>query len=117
MQSFVMGLVFGLLFFTAFPVFADEDRIEFHVKDGTDGNDWNTAEDPVLIKNGQRLIIFNDDTRTHQLHTFGRPCAHGGPIEPGKSSDYCLIYADSALGAYTLYDHRTLARFYVTVIQ
>ena len=95
----------------------NEVRVDFHIKAGTDGNDWNTEAEPVVIKAGQRLVIHNDDTRVHQLHTFGRPCSHGSSIPAGTIDDHCVIYAGSELGLWTLYDHRTLAKFYLSIVE
>lgn len=108
---------FLLLLFTLLAAPAYAETVMFVFPPGLHGSNWNTEEAPLVVKRGDVLAIKNDDDWTHQLHTFGYPCSHGGPIYPGEVDDHCLIHPASELGAYHLYDHRTLSSFYIMVTE
>jgi hypothetical protein len=85
----------------------DPNVIEFHIKAGTGAGSYNTAETPVVVKVGQTLRLFNDDTIAHRLHTSGAPCPHQpGNTAPGASFD-CVITKsiDAATTPGAVYDH------------
>lgn len=94
-------------------VASDGQTVTFRIKAGTGRGPWNSAENPVRVKRGQTLIIQNDDSSPHQLHTNGSPCPHGFRIQSGAQAQ-CRINGTRANG---LYDHLTGGQFYMTVEQ
>jgi hypothetical protein len=93
------ALVVGLASAQAF------ETPEFHIAKGTGKGAWNTEAEIVLVKVGDTLRIFNDDTVEHQLHTFGAPCDHGPNMEPGTSWDCVIGSAFEPKSSGALYDH------------
>lgn len=78
--------------------------IEFHIKQGTGNQPWNTANDTVTAKVGNILRIFNDDSISHRPHTNGAPFPHpASGIPPGGHADYVL---QSPFGP-NIYDHES----------
>jgi hypothetical protein len=63
---------------TALP---DGKTVEYHIPDGTGGEDWNPADNPIRVRRGMTLRLIDDDKSTrsggHWLHTNGQPCPHG----------------------------------------
>ncbi len=79
--------------------------ISFNILAGTGSGPWNLASKPMEVYVGQTLTIVNQDTVIHQMHTGGKPCAHGAPIPPGGSGN-CVISADySSVTSGGIYDH------------
>ncbi len=64
--------------------------VEFRIQPGTGNEAWNTEETMLVTDVGQTLLLINDDSIRHTLHSFGVPMAHGDPIEPGESAQYVL---------------------------
>lgn len=90
-----MGLFTYLLSFSlllASP-FANAKEIYFEIQDGTADEllDWNDKSNPVMANVGDVLIIKNLDSKPHQLHTDGRPCAHGDRMEPHGGTWSCVL--------------------------
>ena len=71
----------------AVPVNTD---VAFMIPLGTGSKPWNTADNPIRAKMGQKIIITNGDTVIHRMHTGGKPCPHGANIAPGASMT-CLV--------------------------
>ena len=63
--------------------------VVFVIAAGTGRNAWNTPDNPIRAKVGQKIIFQNNDTIPQRLHTGGRPCPHGASIAPGASMS-CL---------------------------
>ena len=82
------------------------DYTKFHIKVGTGKAPWNTATTPIILKIGDVLTIYNDDTVTHRMHTFGAPCPHGVDVAPGASTT-CKIGSviDTVAKPGETYDH------------
>jgi hypothetical protein len=94
---------------------ADDQIVPFHIKAGTGDGAWNTPDNPVVVKVGQVLRLYNDDSISHFLHTDGSPCPHGShPFAPGEYYD-CVIQSAHDAGDDDLYDHDQGpdAQFYV----
>lgn len=72
------------------PVDPDARIVEFRIQPGTGNDAWNTEADMLVTYVGQTLLLINDDTIPHTLHSFGVPMPHGDPIEPGESARYSL---------------------------
>lgn len=47
----------------------DAGEVVFRIKEGTGTGNWNTKDNPIRIKPGQTLRVFNDDSRSHTIHT------------------------------------------------
>jgi hypothetical protein len=82
------------------------DYTKFHIKVGTGKGPWNTAATPIILKVGDVLTIYNDDTVTHRMHTSGAPCPHGVDVAPGASTT-CKIGSaiDTVAKPGQTYDH------------
>ena len=85
--------------------FAQAEIVEFHIKEGTGAQSWNTQDTPILGQVGDTIRIINDDIVKHQLHTFGAPCPHGDSIAPHASEDCVATEPYSATESGPLYDH------------
>jgi hypothetical protein len=81
---------------------------EFRIPAGTGRGAWNTPQNPIVARVGDVVRIYNDDSIVHQLHTNGRPCGHGSPIQPGSYRE-CVIQSQFVGD---LYDHGTNGRVY-----
>ncbi len=95
-----------------------EDIIEFRIAKGTGSGPWNTRATMVRVKVGQTVRIINDDTITHVLHTFGRPCDHqDGESAPGEFYD-CKIVTPADPDVDLMYDHNfgESSRFYLRAL-
>ncbi len=90
-----MGLYTSLLALTLLLAtsFADAKEIYFEIPEGTadEYRDWNDKDNPVIADVGDVLIIKNLDSKPHQLHTDGRPCAHGKLMEPFGGTWSCVL--------------------------
>ena len=86
--------------------------VNFSIPAGTGSNPWNTAANPIKAKIGQKIIIKNDDTVVHRMHTNGSPCPHGANINPGQSA-VCVV--NSVFNSFA-YDHNlgTASKVYIT---
>jgi hypothetical protein len=94
---------------------AQAQILDFHIAKGTGNKPWNTPATVVQARVGDTVRIHNDDTISHQLHTFGRPCDHQPePSAPGEFFD-CDIATPVDPRIDTLYDHNAgqTARFYL----
>lgn len=85
--------------------FADSHVIDFHIAAGTGKGAWNSKETMILVKMGQVIRFYNDDSVEHQLHTFGAPCEHGPIIAPGTSWDCVATETLDIEIEGPLYDH------------
>lgn len=92
------------------PVGASND-VAFTIPAGTGRGSWNTADNPIRARMGQRIVITNADTVAHRMHTGGSPCPHGANILPGQTG-VCVV--NSAFNG-MVYDHNngTAARIYI----
>lgn len=88
--------------------------VNFNITAGTARNSWNTQATMVETFIGQTLRLTNQDTIAHQLHTGGRPFAHGQSIAAGTNRDMRVAQAYTAANG-NLYDHiaGANARFYM----
>jgi len=86
---------------------ANPNIVTFGIAPGTGANPWNTAGTMITGKVGQQLVITNNDTVAHRLHTGGKPCPHQqGNIAPGGSFTCDLAAAiDPGAANPTTYDH------------
>lgn len=110
-------LALGLLAFAATSALSqqDDNEVDFHILAGTGRNAWNTPDKPAVVKVGQTLRIFNDDSVVHFLHTPGKPCPHGTrQFQPGEYYD-CVISLPHEESDEDIYDHNygPDAQFYV----
>jgi hypothetical protein len=78
----------------------------FRIAAGTGDQPWNTQTTPIRARVGQPIIVYNDDTIVHQIHTDGVPFPHGNEIAPGRSARV----VPTRVFRGTLYDHLTNAR-------
>ncbi len=92
-----------------------KSTVEFHIAAGTGENSWNTKETIVKVSVGDTLVIINDDSMVHRLHTNGKPFAHGASIEPGQSAQYAILKAYDPAKDGPLYDHNvgSIAKFWL----
>lgn len=86
---------------------AVSDTVEFHIAAGTGTGPWNTMAQMLTLKVGKTLVIINDDTIPHRLHTPGSPCDHQpGDMAPGGKY-VCKIGKTFDPGTNApLYDHK-----------
>ena len=92
-----------------------DNIVAFHIPKNTLGKTWNSPDSPVVVKVGQILRIFNDDTVNHFLHTEGKPCPHGtNEFGPGQYYD-CVISLPHQESDEDIYDHNygPDAQFYI----
>lgn len=75
--------------------------VNFSIPPGTGSNSWNTPENPIRARVGQRIVIKNDDSVVHRMHTNGTPCPHGSNINPGQTG-VCVV--NSVFNGFA-YDH------------
>jgi hypothetical protein len=80
-------------------------QARFTIPNGTGNKPWNSAASPVEVYVGQTLTITNQDSINHQLHTNGRPCAHGNPISSGGSSTCVISQSYSMTTNGPIYEH------------
>lgn len=115
-------------------------EVVFRIAAGTGNNPWNTPENPILIKPGQVLRIYNDDSAQHTIHTNsqrgGLPvhgCGNffntrnignnGIACRFGNNISANLIGPDGMLDDNEIHDHFTWSRgsgrgmVYIKVIQ
>jgi hypothetical protein len=96
------------------------NEVVFIIKQGTGRNDWNSIESPVVVEQGQTLIIMDlDSTTSHWLHSSGvGVCPHSnGVIEEGGFR--CDISQDATLGLTdynTFHAHLSNANFFVRIV-
>jgi len=85
--------------------------VAFTIPAGTGNRSWNTANNPIRARIGQRIVITNADSVAHRMHTGGSPCPHGANILPGRTG-VCVV--NSAFNG-SVYDHNngTSARIYI----
>jgi hypothetical protein len=83
----------------------DGSLVEFRIPANTGARAWNSSENPVRVKVGDTLRIINDDSISHRLHTFDRPCPHqDGESRPGEFYD-CVVSTTVDPQVDLLYDH------------
>lgn len=89
--------------------------VNFVIPDGTGSKPWNTESTMVETFVGQTLKITNNDSVTHQLHTNGKPCAHGAQIATGASVNCTIGSAYDYKTNGIIYDHNlgTKSTFYL----
>lgn len=85
--------------------------VAFTIPAGTANRSWNTIDNPIRARVGQRIVITNADAVPHRMHTGGSPCPHGANILPGQTG-VCVV--NSAFNG-MVYDHNngTAARIYI----
>lgn len=103
---------------TPTPTPTSSDTVEFRVRAGTGGSPWNTSSTPIQTFVGQTLIVYNDDTINHRIHTNGSPFAHQpGDTAPNASTSFVILSAHSGTATDT-YDHNagTSANIYIEAL-
>lgn len=94
------------------PTNLDTNEVEFTIPAGTGRRAWNSASDPIRIRQGQTLVVKNADSQMHWIHTNFAPFPHPFQgIAPGATARY-RINGTSAAG---MRDHLTGAPIYMTV--
>jgi hypothetical protein len=94
------------------PTNLDSNEVEFTIPAGTGRRAWNSASDPIRIRQGQTLVVKNADSQMHWIHTNFAPFPHPFQgIAPGASARY-RINGTSAAG---MRDHLTGAPIYMTI--
>ncbi len=91
------------------------ETVNFSIRSGTASSMWNNANETVEGFIGQKLMIKNDDTSMHQLHTNGSPCEHGNAFATGQTATCTLNKVYSRAGQGRIYDHNLNGDFYLTV--
>lgn len=94
--------------------------VTFRIAKGTGSASWNTVGAAIQLNVGDTLIIQNDDTVSHQLHTNGVPCGHASlPTRPGKSHTCKIQTAFDGTGFGALHDHLygNGAKFYLKAVK
>jgi len=87
--------------------------VAFHIRQGTGRGAWNDAAQPITLKVGQKLQVYNDDSVMHWIHTNGTPFFHPfSGIAPGQSATY---NAQSAYNGGPLHDHLTYGSIFMKV--
>lgn len=88
MYSYILFIIFTFLSSLSFA-----KEVHFEIPAGTKDSllDWNSESEPVIAEVGDVLIIKNLDSHPHQLHTDGRPCAHGDVIQPNGGTWSCVL--------------------------
>ena len=81
--------------------------VEFRIAPGTGkSSPWNSFGNPVRVKVGQILRIYNDDSVAHTVHAGGSPFRHGKRIDPGSYRDHPILSAHQPVqGSPRLYEH------------
>jgi len=80
--------------------------VEFAIQDGTGAAAWNSRDNPVEVYVGQYLVVYNEDSRPHRIHSpENGPIAHGRDIPPGGFASYEVVSALEVGTNPTLYDH------------
>jgi hypothetical protein len=82
--------------------------VEFRIRAGTGRGEWNTRDNPVVVRPGQAIRIINDDTVGHVLHTDGRPCPHGDTSRSIRTGGFydCAIPRNTPSGSnFLTWDH------------
>ena len=83
----------------------------FHIQPGTGSGPWNSAANPITMRVGEKLTVYNDDSVDHWIHTNGAPFFHPFQgIPPGESRTYT---ANSAYNSGPLHDHLTYGMIYL----
>jgi hypothetical protein len=77
--------------------------VNFTIPAGTGNQPWNTVDNPIRAKVGQRIVIANADSVPHRMHTDGSPCPHGANILPNQVG-YCTV---NSVFSGNAYDHNT----------
>lgn len=96
----------------ATPQSTDPNVVIFTIPAGTGSRAWNSPSNPIQIRQGQTLVVKNDDSRMHWIHTNFTPFPHPfAGINPGGSAQY-RINGTSAAG---MRDHLTGAPIYMTI--
>lgn len=85
--------------------------VQFTIPAGTGKNSWNTVDNPIQAKVGQKIVITNADSVAHRMHTGGTPCPHGANILPGQTG-VCIV---NAVFNGNVYDHNngTASKIYI----
>lgn len=93
------------------------EEYTFRIPEGTGDGSWNSEADTVELEVGDTLIIVNDDTVNHRLHTNGKPCEHGPDMAPGDSfrCELSTTYSIEADGPLYDHDRGDSARFWLRV--
>ena len=89
--------------------------VTFRIPAGTARGAWNTLANPVQVKIGQTLRIYNDDSIVHRLHTNGAPCGHQPNDTPPGGFFDCVVSRTIVPSNAGTYDHNigTGARLYI----
>jgi hypothetical protein len=90
-------------------------QAKFTIPMGTGNKPWNSPSSPMEVYVGQTLTITNADSVNHQLHTNGRPCAHGNPMSSGGTSTCVISQSYSSASNGPVYEHNVdaSAAFYL----
>jgi len=72
------------------PAVSVNTDVAFAIPLGTGSKPWNAIGTPIRAKVGQKIVMTNNDTVTHRMHTGGKPCPYGANILPGQSV-VCLV--------------------------
>lgn len=89
--------------------------VNFAIPAGTNATPWNSTTTVVETFIGQTLKMTNNDSVVHQMHTGGKPCPHGSPINPGATANCVISKAYNYKTDGNLYDHNlgTKSAFYM----
>jgi hypothetical protein len=67
----------------------DPNVVQFTIRAGTGRGAWNTPQTPIKARVGQTLVIKNEDSINHWIHTNFGPFFHPiSGIAPGQSATY-----------------------------
>jgi hypothetical protein len=87
--------------------------VKFTIPKGTGRGPWNSASNPIKVKQGQTLEVTNGDSQFHWVHTSFGPFPHpASGIAPGTSATY-KISSGNARG---VFDHMTAGAIYMEII-
>jgi hypothetical protein len=86
--------------------------VEFTIPAGTGSKAWNSASNPIRVRQGDTLVVKNEDSRMHWIHTTFSPFPHPFQGIPSGQSARYQIRGSNASG---MRDHLTLAPIYMTV--
>jgi len=92
--------------------------VVFHIPAGTGIQPWNTRERIIDAVVGDTLLLVNDDSVPHRLHTTGIPFPHPGTdIMPGQTAGFVLQAPFDPGPSQPLHDHAAgpNAQFWIIV--